>query len=88
MEYRDVVLYYQPNIDIRLLDRHFSKVFGYTKVEEKELLVIKEKGILDRNKEDGPEDEEVVQNLVIPEEGKRDRLEVSEVAPITDDVVA
>ena len=43
MEYRDVMLYYHPDIDIRLFDHHFSDVFDYAKLEGEELPIIEAK---------------------------------------------
>ena len=45
MEYRDTVLHYYPNLDVRVVDCHFSDIFSYAKVEKEEFPIIEEKDV-------------------------------------------
>ena len=45
MEYRDAILHYYPNLDLKAVDLHFFNIFSYAKTEGEELLVIKPKDV-------------------------------------------
>ena len=65
VEYRDMVLHYYPNLNVKVVDRHFLKIFDYAKVEGEELPIIEVKDVAEASKGDEPKVVEAVPTPII-----------------------
>ena len=70
VDYRDVLLNYHLDIDVRVFDRHFSEIFDYAKIEGEEPPVIEEKDVPELGQSDELGVVEAAQAEVIPEADK------------------
>ena len=64
MKYRDVVLHYHSDLNIKEIDCYFTEVFSYAKTEGEELPNIQPQDIPEPSKDDEEEGEEVVPDQV------------------------
>ena len=78
MDYRDAMLYYYPDLNVKVVDRHFLEIFVYAKIEREELPILEAKDILEVSKGDEPQVKEAVPTTNVPKVSKNDELEVIE----------
>ena len=60
MQYKDIMLYYHLEMNMKEVDHHFSDIFAYAKTEGKELSMIEPKDVSKLEKGDEPEVVKVV----------------------------